>query len=226
MEALAAPIDPRIVGRAPAFVGCLAVILRDLRRLAGLHEIDALQHRVHAHREQAVEIDRAERIVVGDRRFLLDQDRAGIEAVIGPEDREAGFGAALDDRPVDRRGAAVQRQQRGVILDRAVGRDVEEARGHEQGDERHHLQIGLQRLELVPDRTGLAVGFRLVQRQLQGERGLFHRVGLLPFLVGRHIDADDVLAALDERLEHRLAECLLPMNDDAHCASPLDDDVM
>ena len=41
-----------------------------------------------------------------------------------------------------RRGAAIGRQQRRVILDRAVRRDVEEVLRHEQRDERHHLQVG------------------------------------------------------------------------------------
>ena len=97
-----APIDLGVVGAAEAFVGRLGFVLLDARRLAGFHEIDAFQHRLDAHREQAVEIDGAERVGVGDRRFLLDQDVAGIEAVVRPEDRQAGFLLALDDRPVDR----------------------------------------------------------------------------------------------------------------------------
>ena len=63
------------------------------------------QHRLDAHREQAVEIDRAERVGGADRRLLLQQHVAGIEAVVGPEDRQAGFLLALDDRPVDRADA-------------------------------------------------------------------------------------------------------------------------
>ena len=154
------------------------------------------QHRLDAHREQAVEIDGAERVGGADRRLLLEQHVAGIEAVVGPEDRQAGFLLALDDRPVDRAGAAIGRQQRGVILDRAVGRDVEEFLRHEQRDERHHLQVGLERLELLPH-FRLAVGRRLIDRQLGGERRFLQRIGLRALLLRRDIDGDDVLAALD-----------------------------
>jgi len=36
---------------------------------------------------------------------------------------------------------------------------------------------------------------------------------LAPSLSGRDINAHDILAALDQRFEHRLAERLLPVND-------------
>ena len=97
-----APVDLRVVGAAAAFIGRLALVLLDARRLAGLHEIDRFHHRLDAHREQAVEIDRAERVGGADRRLLLDQHVAGIETVVGPEDRQPGLLLALDDRPVDR----------------------------------------------------------------------------------------------------------------------------
>ena len=74
---------------------------------------------------------------------------------------------------------------------------------------------GFSALELLPH-LRLAVGRGLVDRQPGGERGLLQRIGLLARLLRRHIDADDVLAALEQRLEHRLAEGLLAVNDDAH----------
>ena len=153
-----------------------------------------------------------------DRRLLLQQHVAGIEAVVGPEDRQPGLGLALDDRPVDRAGAAIGRQQRGVILDRAVGRDVEEVLRHEQRDEGHHLQVGLERAELLPH-LRLAVGGGLIDRKLGGERRFLQRIGLGAFLLGRDIDGDHVLAALDQRFEHGLAEGLLAVNHDTHSVS-------
>src|SRR5438094_228061 len=83
-----------------AFMGGLRLVLLDARRLAGLHQVDGLEHRVDAHREQAVEIDRAERVGAGDRRLLLNENVAGIEPVVGPEDRQPGLRLALDDRPI------------------------------------------------------------------------------------------------------------------------------
>src|SRR5436305_9939810 len=50
-----APVDVRIAGTAAALVGRLALILLDARRLAGLHEIDAFEHRVDAHCKEPVE---------------------------------------------------------------------------------------------------------------------------------------------------------------------------
>src|SRR6185437_12637173 len=86
-----APIDARIGGAAEAFVGRFGFVLFDARRLAGLHEIYRFEHGVDAHREQAVEVDRTERVGVADWRLLLNQYVAGIEAVVGPEDRQACF---------------------------------------------------------------------------------------------------------------------------------------
>ena len=134
-------------------------------------------------------------------------------------DRPVSFSPLMIGQLIARR-AAIGRQQRRVILDRAVGRDVEEFLRHEQRDEGHHLQVGLERLELLPDLRVL-VGRRLKDRQLRGERGFLQRVGLGAFLLRRDIDADDVLAALDQRLQHGLAEGLLAVNHDTHVISQL-----
>ena len=79
------PIDVGILGRTPAFVTRLTVILLDARRFSGLHQINRFEHGLDPHREQAVEIDAAERVVGADRCLLLQQDVAGIEPIIGPE---------------------------------------------------------------------------------------------------------------------------------------------
>ena len=55
-----------------------------------------------------------------------------------------------------------------------------------------------------------------MHRQLRGERRLLQRIGLGAWLFRRDIDGDDVLAALDQRFKHRLAERLLAVNDDTH----------
>ena len=100
-----------------------------------------------------------------------------------------------------------------------MGRDVEEFLGHEQRDEGHDLEVGLERLELVPDLRVL-VGRRLIDRQLRRDRGFLQRVGLGALFFRRDIDADDILAALDQRLQHGLAEGLLAVNHDTHTISP------
>ena len=204
-----APVDLGVARPAAAFVGGLRFVLLDARRLAGLHQVDRFQHGLDAHGEQAVEINGAERVGGRDRRLLLHEHVAGIEPVVGPEDRQAGFLLAEDDLPVDRAGAAIGRQQRGVILDRAVGRDVEELLRHEQRDEGHDLQVGLERLELVPD-FRIFVGRRLIDRQLGGERGFLQRIGLGAFLFRRDIDRDHVLAALESASSTALPNACWP----------------
>ena len=210
-----APVDTGVVAPATALVGRLRVILLDARRLAGLDQIDCLQHRLDSHGKQPVEIDRAERIVGTDMGLLLQQHVARIEPVVGPEDRQPGLGIALDDRPIDRARPAIFREQRGMILDRSLGRNREELFRHEQRDESHHLQIRLERLELLPH-LGLAVGGRLIDRKLRRECGLLERIGLCALLLRRGIDGDDVLAALAQRFQNRLTEGLLAVHHDTH----------
>jgi hypothetical protein len=55
-----------------------------------------------------------------------------------------------------------------------------------------------------------------MHRQRGRERGLLQRIGLGALLLRRDIDGDHVLAALEQRLQHRLAERLLAVHHDAH----------
>src|SRR5262249_14057079 len=66
-----APVDAGIICRAAALIGRLAFVLPDARRRAGFDEIDRFQHRLDPHREQAIEIDRAERVLEADWRLFL-----------------------------------------------------------------------------------------------------------------------------------------------------------
>ncbi len=101
-----------------------------------------------------------------------------------------------------------------------MSRDVEELFRHEQRDESHHLQVGLERFEFFPD-LGLAIIVGLMDRKLGRQRRLFQRVGFRAGLFRRHIDGDDIVAALEQRFQHGLAERLLPVNHDTHIEKPL-----
>src|SRR5262245_48196322 len=105
-----------------------------------------------------------------------------------------------------------------MILDRALGRDVEKFLRHEQRDEGHHLQVRLERLELLPYLRP-AVGRRLIDWEFGCERCLLERIGLRALLLRRHVDRDYVVAALAQRLQHRLAERLLAVHHDTHSTS-------
>ena len=184
-----APVDLGVAGTAAAFVGGLRFVLLDARRLAGLHQIDRLQHGLDAHGEQAVEIDRAEGVGAEIGVFFCISTSPVSSPLSGQKiDRPVSFSPRMIGQLMAD-GAAIGRQQRGMILDRAVGRDVEEVLRHEQRDEGHHLQVGLERLELLPDLRVL-VGRRLIDRQLGGERRFLQRIGLGAFLLRRDIDRD------------------------------------
>ncbi len=117
-----------------------------LEQDARLDEVEPLQHGVDAHREQLLEVDVAERLVGADLDRLLDQDRAFVEAFVGPEDGEARARLAHGDRPVDRRRPAVRGQQRRVILERAEPRRVEHRLRNEQQHIGHQADVGVERL--------------------------------------------------------------------------------
>src|SRR6266571_4750685 len=123
---VARPIDFRLGGAAPAFVARAGFVLNRFAVLAGHHQVGRFEHRRDPHREQAIEIDAAERVIRAERRLLLQDYGALVQSVGRPEDREAGLGVAAYDRPIDRAGAPVFRQERRVVLDRAFPRDVHE----------------------------------------------------------------------------------------------------
>jgi len=66
--------------------------------LSGNHQVRRFQHRLNAHREQALEVHRAERVVGADRVSFCRNHRPFIQIVGRPEDAEAGLRVAADDR--------------------------------------------------------------------------------------------------------------------------------
>jgi len=65
-------------------------------------------------------------VVVGDGELFLIDDVAGVGFLRHVMEGDAGFGFAVDDRPVDRHAAAVLRQERTVKVDAAVFRNGEQ----------------------------------------------------------------------------------------------------
>src|SRR5262245_17515883 len=211
------PVDLHVLLLAPALVRSLRLVLDDLRRLARAHEIDALEQRRHAHREEPVELKAAGRVGVADLDFFLQQDRSGIEPLVGPEEGEPGARVALDDRPVDRARPSMEREQRGMVLDRAARRTVQHFVGHDERDVGHHAQVRLESPEFLPHLGLVTERLRLMDRQTAREGRFLQRIDP-PALrrIGGAVDADDVFPAPEERFQHALAECLLPVDDDAH----------
>ena len=155
------PVDLRLALAAPALVACLGLVLNRFLVLTRDDQIGRLEHRRHAHREQPVEIDRPQGVVLAHRRALLQDHRALVQAVRGTEDGEPGFGLALDDGPVDRRWAAELGQQRRMILNGAVLRNIDEFLRGELQHEGHDADIGFRRGHGL-NRLGCAQGFELM----------------------------------------------------------------
>src|SRR5262245_7306203 len=56
-----------------------------------------------------------------------------------------------------------------------------------------------------------------MDRQAAGQRRLLQRIDPSALRrIGGAVDSDDVFATLEERFQHALTECLLPVDDDAH----------
>src|SRR5467141_821515 len=108
---VARPIDFRLGGAAPAFVARAGFVLNRFAVLAGHHQVGRFEHRRDPHWEQAIEIDAAERVIRAERRLLLQDHGAFVQAVGRPEDGQSGFGVAAYDRPVDRARPAIFRQE-------------------------------------------------------------------------------------------------------------------
>src|SRR5882762_497134 len=205
---VARPIDFRLGGAAPAFVARAGFVLNRFAVLAGHHQVGRFEHRRDPHREQAIEIDAAKRVVRAERRFLLQDDRPLVETIVGPENCEPCTRVAADNRPVDRAGAPVFRQERRVVLDRALLRDLHELLRRELQHEGHDPDVGVERAHRVER-------FLVAQRlELEDLEALFQRrglegIGLRSLLLRRAEDAGDLVAACEKRLEDRLPEVLL-----------------
>ena len=68
-----------------------AVILHHFLMLIRNNEIRRLQHGLDPHREQPVEVDAAQGVVLANRGLLLQDHRALVQAVGRPEDGQAGL---------------------------------------------------------------------------------------------------------------------------------------
>src|SRR3990170_2899556 len=211
------PVELRLGLAAPALVSGLRLVLHDLMMLISEDQIGRFEHRLHPHREQAVEVHRAERVVGADRGLLLQHHRAFVEAVGWAEDGEAGLALAADDRPVDRRGPAVLRQQRGVVLDGAALRDVDEILRRELQHERHDAEVDVELFQGLLCLIALQGG-ELEQRHALLLRRHLERIGARAGLLRRAEHARHLVLAREERLEHRPAEILLSDDRDFHAA--------
>ena len=195
------------------------MVLLDAGRVPRFDELHRFRHRVDTHGEEAFEIERAEGVVGRNLAGFLEEDGARIDAVVGPEDAEAGFGPAEDDGPVHGGGTAVEGEEAGVVLDGAVLGGGERFLGQDLGDECHHAELGA---------GGSPGGQPLLALEGGGidgrEAGLFggdpEGVGAAALAGFGSGGGDDLDAVLDQSLEHRFSEGCLTDDRDAHGLPP------
>ena len=152
--------------------GGLRVVLRARMNGAGLQAAQGFDHEIGADGGEA----RGEGfggVVGGDGKFLLQEDVAGVEAGVDAHGGDAGDGFAVGDGPLNRRGAAIFREQRGVQVDVAERREIEHPLGNDAAVADDDDGVGLEGGELGAEFVvGLdAVGLGDGKVQFQG--GLF-----------------------------------------------------
>src|SRR5882757_7093153 len=144
---MAVPVDARLRGTAPTFITCGRLVLDDIRRAAVNDQIGSLQQGGHTHGKQTLEVNSSKGVIGTDRRVALQYDGTLIEAVCWPEDSEPGDRVAVDNGPVDGTRPPIPWQQRRVVLDHAVTRNVDEILRYELQNERHHSEPNVELAE-------------------------------------------------------------------------------
>ena len=145
-----------------------------------------------------------------DGRFLLEQDVARVDPFVHPHDRDARFRLAPDEGPVHGGRSPVPGQKRGVHVDAAQGRAVDDVLRQDlaEGDEHHH--VGGEPAEDLQE-LGCPDLFGLVNGETAPLGCFLHRRGdqtlsapLGP--VGLGDDADDGPVLLDQDFQRRDGE--------------------
>ena len=187
-----APVDDAVLLGQPVRVGRLGVVLRPLDRVVACQQIDDGDQQACADpRERALDLFAG--LVRPDGTMFLDDGGAGVERLDDPHDRDAGGQLAGDDGPMNRRGAAIARQQRGVHVDHAEPRDRQNRLGEDAPVRGDDAEVG------VPAGQGVE------------KRRILHALRL------QHGEAGRQRARLDRRVGHLLAAASRPvgLRDDA-----------
>ena len=163
-----------------------------------------------------VEVAGPERVVWPDLDLFLEKHRSRVQALVRPEDRQAGLHIAIHNCPVEGAWAPMQRQKGGMVLNRAKLRRLDHLIRHDVGHKRHHAEICVEGFK-CRNRLRGPVPAVLMHRHIEFNCCFFQRVKLPPLAVGRRECSDDlVFACFDTRFEHSLAERRLADNRNSH----------
>ena len=174
-----------------------------------------------AERIQPLEVEAARAVGVADLdAALLDHDRPGVDAGVGPEHGHARLALAEDDLPGERRAAAEARQQRRVEAERAVHGGIHDLGRQDRRHEREHVELGAERAvlrhQLGQRRAGAAEAAMAEQRE-PARRGLGSRADrAAPRRAGRRRRPRDAR----RRAGARARPCRRPPDRRARCAAP------
>ena len=199
----AAPVEMAVGALQSRREGRVLVALRSGRQRVELGE------RVHEnvgaeHGEPRRQL--ARRLLRADRHRRRAQHGPGVHALVHLERGDARDGLAAHDRPLDRRGAAVARQQRAVDVDGSSPGRVEHRPRQDLAERDDDGHVGAERAQAIGP-LGIAQPRRLEHLDARGQRArLDRRRGqALPAVrgpVGLGDDSDDLVAA-QHRLERR-----------------------
>jgi len=210
------PVDPRFGITAPTFVARLGFILHPAHGAVGCDQVGSLLEGCNPHRKQAVEIDAPERVVGTDRGLLLQDDGTLIEAVGGPKYAKSGTRIAADDGPVDGTGAPVTGQQRGVELNHAAVRNIDEILRYELKHVGHDAELGVEVAQGLARLVALQRA-KLINRDAPLFRRQAQRIGgCAGLLLGGTEHAGHGIASIHECVEHCLTEVPLSYNGNSH----------
>ena len=217
------PVDGRIVARERTGIRRLAVILRRARRGARGDIAQRAHEQIRSHDGKAVE-ELSRRLEFTDRRLSGIDHVAGIHFAVEVHGRNAGHGIAVEHRPLDRRSAAVLRQQRAVDVHRPVGRDREQVIRQNAAIGHNNENVRPQALE-ISQRRAVAHLCRLEHRQPRRERDLLDRARLeLHAAVFRLVRlreyADHVKPLVEQALQGHGRKIRRAHKHDAHAPHP------
>ena len=176
------------------------VVLRLGARDPQLDQRQRLDQRGGSELAQA-ERELARGLVVEDRGACDVHDRPRVQSRDHLHDRHAGLGAPLGDRRLNRSGAAQRGKQRGVNVQRAEARQIDQRARQDVAVGDHDADVGRQRLHLLEERLVATWLLRLEDRQSLFLGDDFHR---------RRLERG-------ARASHRLVR----LRDDPHDVEPL-----
>src|SRR5712692_1913983 len=213
------PVDARMHIATRRIVVRLCFVLHDPGWIPGFNQIHRLAYRFHSHREKFVEVKRSGCVIWVDCDFLLQENRAGIDPLIHPKERNAGFALSFDQRPVDRATTAALRQEGRVKTNTAQPWHIKDRWRNDLRHKSQDRQIGLQRDELFSDFWSFQ-GLMLMYGNTKLQSTLFDRVEFPSRRIGRAEHCHYLFTLGHEFIERLLCKGCLANQDNAHCSPP------